>query len=119
MFSHNAGVVSILPLDDQLLLTGSYDNHVRLFDFRNLRRAISAVDLDGGVWRILPRPESNMGSFLTCCMQAGARVFSHEIDGVFEPNEERRLIYGASWYSRDIAALCSFYERNLYICKIS
>ena len=41
-----------------------------------------------------------------------------EGDGFFEPEEERRLIYGASWQDGDIAALCSFYEKSLYICRI-
>jgi diphthine methyl ester acylhydrolase len=123
--SHNAGVVSILPISESLTLTGSYDNSLRLFDYRNLRRPVSSVDLDGGVWRILPRSKSNSTSFLTCCMQSGARIVSVDHGSLslsrgvsFEPNEERRLIYGASWQSENVAALCSFYEKKLYICKI-
>jgi diphthine methyl ester acylhydrolase len=105
------------------VVTGSYDNRARLFDYRNFRNPVSEITLDGGVWRILPRPESNMTSFLACCMQSGARTISLKegslfLDGVFEPEEERRLIYGASWQTKDIAAICSFYENNLYICKI-
>jgi diphthine methyl ester acylhydrolase len=123
--SHGAGVVSLLTLSDTLFLTGSYDNCLRSFDYRNLKRPISSIDLDGGVWRILPRPNSTPCSFLACCMQFGAQlvslnqeVGSFERFGAFEPQEDRRLIYGASWHSESIAALCSFYEKKLYICRI-
>jgi diphthine methyl ester acylhydrolase len=123
--SHDAGVVSILPVSESVVLTGSYDNSLRVFDYRNLRRPVSNVDLDGGVWRILPRPDSKSTSFLACCMQSGARTVSLDHGSVsisrgisFEPEEEKRLIYGASWQTEDVAALCSFYERKLYVCKI-
>ena len=119
-------MVSILPISDNVVLTGSYDNSLRLLDYRNLRRPVSSVDLDGGVWRILPRPQSNSTSFLVCCMQSGARTISLNHDSltvdreaVFEPQEERRLIYGASWQNENVVALCSFYEKKLYICRIA
>ena len=123
--SHDAGVTSILPVSDSLVLTGSYDNHLRLFDYRNFRRPVCSVDLDGGVWRIFPRPRSNLSAFLTCCMQTGAKTVSLNL-GLetieerlrFEPEEERRLIYGASWQDEDTVVLCSFYEKNLYVCRI-
>jgi len=116
--------VSILPHSENLVLTGSYDNCVRLFDYRNLRSPISSLDLDGGVWRILPRPGCEMKSFLACCMQSGARTFVLKYEStleraeVFEPEENRRLIYGGSWQNEKLAALCSFYEKSLYICEI-
>jgi diphthine methyl ester acylhydrolase len=123
--SHTAGVVSILPISDTLVFTGSYDDYLRVFDYRNLKDSISSVDLEGGVWRILPRPQSKTSSFLTCCMQLGAQTVSLldespmlRREQIFEPVEERRLIYGASWHSKDVAAICSFYEKSLYICKI-
>jgi len=83
------------------------------------------VNLDGGVWRILPRPNSGSSSLLACCMQSGAQIVnidkeskSFQRAGLFEPQEDNRLIYGAGWQSENIAALCSFYERKLYICRI-
>lgn len=123
--SHGAGVVSILTLSDTLFLTGSYDNCLRSFDYRNMKGPISSINLDGGVWRILLRLNSTSSSFIACCMQSGAQLVSlnqeigsFESCGTFEPQEDRRLIYGASWYNKDVAALCSFYEKKLYICRI-
>jgi diphthine methyl ester acylhydrolase len=125
LYSHNAGVVSILPISDTMFLTGSYDNSLRSFDYRNLKTPITSIDLDGGVWRILPRPKSSSLSLLTCCMQTGAKLVdttqefnSFEQRFLFEPQEDNRLIYGGSWHSENIAALCSFYEKKLYICRI-
>lgn len=122
--SHNAGVTAILPVSDSLVLTGSYDNRLRLFDHRNFRQPVSSIDLEGGVWRILPSPGSSVTSFLVCCMQTGAAVVSLNSEktlqrrGVFEPEEEKRLIYGGSWQNDTVAALCSFYEKSLYICRL-
>ena len=117
-------MTSILPLTNNTFFTGSYDNSLRLMDYRNLRNPVSVVDLDGGVWRILPRPEASTTSFLTCCMQSGAKMVSLADDtslgrqAIFEPREERRLIYGASWQTGSLAAISSFYEKKLYFCQI-
>jgi hypothetical protein len=58
-------------------------------------------------------------------MQTGGKMISLNLkgkilaeEGGFEPEEERRLIYGASWQDDTVAALCSFYEKSLYICRI-
>jgi hypothetical protein len=73
---------------------------------------------------MLPRLESNCSSLLACCMQEGARMVSlsdnssFTLQGKFEPQEERRLFYGGAWQTENIAALCSFYEKQLYICNI-
>jgi len=123
-----AGVTSILPLTDDSFLTGSYDCSMRLMDYRNIKTPVCTMDLEGGVWRILPRRQTGTTSFLVCCMQAGARTASLvdsgsiypsiERQAVFEPPEERRLIYGASCYSENEAALSSFYEKKVYFCRI-
>lgn len=65
-----------------------------------------------------------MTSFLVCCMQTGAGVVSLnsektlQREGMFKPKEEKRLIYGGSWQNDTVAALCSFYEKSLYICRL-
>jgi hypothetical protein len=46
----------------------------------------------------------------------GSLPLSRDVN--FEPDEKNRLIYGASWQSENVAVLCSFYEKKLYICKI-
>jgi WD40 repeat protein len=51
---HGAGVIEIKPhpYNPFVMLTGSYDNHISLYDKRNLRKPITKVDTHGGVWRI-------------------------------------------------------------------
>ncbi|KAI9727816.1 MAG: hypothetical protein M1834_007963 [Cirrosporium novae-zelandiae] len=100
--THGAGVTAILPLpveaamDGQILLTGSYDNVVRVIDPFGRPRVLAEETLDGGVWRLKlieigegPREtdgrseESKSGStkearfrgiVLASCMHAGTRI---------------------------------------------
>lgn len=88
---HSAGVTAILPLEaDQhgaRLLTGSYDDHIRLVHIPMVgRRTILAeMNLGGGVWRLKrlnpaspSMPSRQYGSnevvLLVSCMYAGVRV---------------------------------------------
>ena len=54
---HGAGVTAILPLTDSLIVTGSYDDHIRLLAIpaRGARGRIlelARLNLGGGVWRL-------------------------------------------------------------------
>ncbi|KAH0542097.1 hypothetical protein FGG08_003477 [Glutinoglossum americanum] len=79
--SHTAGVTAILPfpLDEQILLTGSYDEFVRIYDCGNRRvLAEKKVAEGGGVWRL--RLISSYGTdrsrclVLASCMHTGTRL---------------------------------------------
>ena len=52
--SHEAGVTSILPLANDLLITGSYDDRIRLLSAPAVgrRKILAELDLGGGVWRL-------------------------------------------------------------------
>lgn len=52
--SHEAGVTSILPLANDLLITGSYDDRIRLLSTPPVgrRKVLAELDLGGGVWRL-------------------------------------------------------------------
>lgn len=60
--AHSAGVTAILPLSVQLVLTGSYDDRVRLIwtPAAGRRRVLAELDLGGGVWRIRMLPMANV-----------------------------------------------------------
>ena len=51
---HQAGVTAILPLSSELVLTGSYDDHIRLISAPPVgrRRILAEEHLGGGVWRL-------------------------------------------------------------------
>lgn len=100
---HTAGVTAILPLDltdsngGRLVVTGSYDDHVRLFSIHDPADPIEASvppellasdNLGGGVWRLDLVELSCSGgeiqvTLLASCMYAGARIvrFRQDPDG--------------------------------------
>lgn len=90
---HDAGVTAVLPLDlhdpvgGRLVVTGSYDDHVRLISIHDphvtygMKRVqlLTQKNLGGGVWRLdLVDTGSSGGSLkiriLASCMYAGARL---------------------------------------------
>jgi diphthamide biosynthesis protein 7 len=95
---HGAGVTAILPLhvDDEsgLVVTGSYDDHIRMLRVSTVgqREILADMDLGGGVWRLklldrkpsLPahhgvekwrsEPPPTDILLLVSCMHAGTRV---------------------------------------------
>jgi diphthamide biosynthesis protein 7 len=52
--THEAGVTAILPLATDLLITGSYDDRIRLIAAPPVgrRQVLAELDLGGGVWRL-------------------------------------------------------------------
>lgn len=87
--THTAGVTAILPLvpvfhGEQLLLTGSYDEYVRLLlpaTVGDRSKILAEERLGGGVWRLkildFAEPENGSGPtfrVLASCMHAGTRV---------------------------------------------
>lgn len=130
---HDAGVVLILcPGPKWLsrrpnsLWTGSYDDNLRVFDLRKLDGEDGPIlfqgmlpqqqyseNLNGGVWRLIPAPDSD--KVLACCMYDGARIIdptenpeSPEIIRYFKGNHES-MCYGGDWQG-DFVVTCSFYD---------
>lgn len=91
---HDAGVTAILPLPcgKDIVVTGSYDDHIRVFSIQPLHETFGApktkllaeANLGGGVWRLrLIKHESGgqgggantwRALVLASCMHAGARI---------------------------------------------
>ncbi|KJY02540.1 hypothetical protein TI39_contig43g00002 [Zymoseptoria brevis] len=88
--SHQAGVTSIqtLPTASQsreLVLTGSYDDHIRLLSlpmpgYTGRVQVLAELNLGGGVWRLsflFPPEQTDAGlemMMLASCMHAGTRI---------------------------------------------
>ena len=121
--SHGAGVTAImLRENDNTLLTGSYDDILRVFDSRT-RRIVTELEMGGGVWRL-----DNQGnnSVVVSCMYAGAAVVdlgeggrSPSIAKKFEEHES--MNYGCSIHPSDLNTVvsCSFYDKRLCIWNIN
>lgn len=54
---HHAGITAILPLSETLIITGSYDDHIRLLQLPKIAggtrpKLLAELNLGGGVWRL-------------------------------------------------------------------
>ncbi|KAI0511635.1 hypothetical protein KFK09_012265 [Dendrobium nobile] len=131
--THKMGVCSIAqcPSDPTMLLTGSYDEFLRVWDVRCISRPVmeNSVCLGGGVWRLKYHPLIG-GLALAACMHNGFAIV--KIDGeninILETyTKHDSLAYGADWQraacvddgnkSGLLVATCSFYDRLLRIWR--
>lgn len=144
---HGAGVTAILPTSCQLkdgakvLITGSYDDYIRVFAIHPLHaasttrnpRCLAESNLGGGVWRLkLIRTKAGQDSWeatlLASCMHAGTRVVkvAGSLDGeswtttvLTRFEEHQSMNYGSDFLPEshdDIIITCvstSFYDKRL------
>ena len=138
--THQAGVCVIQsnPHCEHILASGSYDEHVRIWDIRTLRKPLEEISLGGGVWRLQWHPEWN-NVLLCACMHNGFKVVPvHSIvsendacsEKHFECASPTALGYGVDWcrdartserrrtLSNRFAAVCSFYDHQFRMLKI-
>ncbi|KAG8367632.1 hypothetical protein BUALT_Bualt16G0092400 [Buddleja alternifolia] len=125
--THKMGVCCIAksPSDPNTLLTGSYDESLRIWDVRSTSKPVNEVSicLGGGVWRVKHHPFVS-GLVLTACMHNGFAIvkFGGDEAQVVETYEKHgSLAYGADWQRGDVdgggrrksqsIATCSFYDR--------
>lgn len=150
---HEAGVTAILPLPLRageqgldLVVTGSYDDHVRVYSIVPLHQAgglrkarlLAEANLGGGVWRLrlIGIQEGDSGEtwrawFLASCMHAGARIVELrgsgneacelEVLGRFE--EHKSMNYASDFRPGDshgelVCVSTSFYDKLLCLWQI-
>lgn len=121
---HSAGVTAILPIfqtsaPEPLFLTGSYDEHLRLFSIVNGKfKLIEEIRLGGGVWRLRSlseRTKQRDGAtilsidVLASCMHAGAQILRISQTESPEPTQPRPL----EW---EMQALSKFAEHHESMC---
>ncbi|EGD74152.1 hypothetical protein PTSG_06161 [Salpingoeca rosetta] len=102
---HEMGVCSVQcsHLREHLLATGSYDEHVRLWDTRSFKTPLAEVHTGGGLWRLKWHP-SNPRLLLCAGMHAGFQVLAvddedaGQADIVCNYDTNGELAYGASWF---------------------
>uniref|UniRef100_A0A182JQF1 methylated diphthine methylhydrolase n=1 Tax=Anopheles christyi TaxID=43041 RepID=A0A182JQF1_9DIPT len=131
--THSAGVTSLLsfPEREHILLTGSYDEYIRLFDERQLKCSISELPLDGGVWRIRSNPLREPEAILCACMYHNFSVVQLSADDSFALvgvyGEHESICYGCDWQQvgkgyrsgRNVIATCSFYDHKLCVSEVT
>ncbi|KAJ3248858.1 Diphthine methyltransferase [Chytriomyces hyalinus] len=137
---HSAGVCSIQsnPHREHILATGSYDEHVLIWDTRSFKQPIADHHTEGGgVWRIKWHP-TNAYRMLTASMHSGFHVIDfsggeHTADEftasntvtVYTDGEHGSLAYGADWSfvapveneSDYLKGSCSFYDHSFHLWR--
>ncbi|XP_064536321.1 diphthine methyltransferase [Drosophila montana] len=135
--AHGAGVTCLLshPEREHQLLTGSYDELLRVFDTRAMKRSLAELNLNGGIWRLKPHPQRS-DLILTACMYKNFSVVQLKdsaalsLLGTYE--EHSSICYGADWapnvdklenVATDHAqrlhmATCSFYDHKLCVSSV-
>jgi diphthamide biosynthesis protein 7 len=143
---HDAGVTAILPLfvqedGHELVVTGSYDEHIRLFlvpPFGRPKNLAESV-LGGGVWRLnlidldtTPNQRYRWRArILASCMHAGTRVVElletvdgeHRFDVLWRFEEHESMNYGSDFQpgqkqGRLLVVSTSFYDKLLCLWEI-
>ncbi|KAI8828087.1 Wdr85 protein [Chytriomyces cf. hyalinus JEL632] len=131
---HSAGVCSIQsnPHREHILATGSYDEHVLIWDTRSFKQPIADHHTEGGgVWRIKWHP-TNAYRMLTASMHSGFHVIdfssvtASNTVTAYTDGEHGSLAYGADW-SFAVAPVgsgvdclkgsCSFYDHSFHLWR--
>lgn len=118
--------ISSHPALDHIFAAGSYDEYVRLYDGRKMDAPMSKVCAGGGVWRAKWHP-SRRGRMLVAAMHGGCRVLDFaalaadservvdNVDVLSKFTEHKSMAYGADWVYDEVAASCSFYDRQAFL----
>lgn len=135
--SHNAGVCCIVETPGQgwRILTGSYDQYIRVWDARYTTKPVCSTQLDtgGGVWRLKINPHEPQ-LILAACMHHGFSIFRVDVDTAGDQISidlcerypyQQTLAYGCGWSHMKpqrafngppfIVSTCSFYDNLLHI----
>ncbi|SAM08806.1 hypothetical protein [Absidia glauca] len=119
---HEMGVTTMQsnPHREHMLATGSYDEHVYLWDTRSIRQPLAKVHTEGGgIWRLKWHP-TQPTTLLSASMHAGAFVIDTETLSVTNSFlDHQSMAYGADWsFAGDnLVASCSFYDHIMHLWK--
>ncbi|TPX34305.1 hypothetical protein SmJEL517_g03030 [Synchytrium microbalum] len=128
--SHDMGVTCILPhpspsTHPHIVFTGSYDEHLRIFDLRKPSSPLYDQILleGGGVWKLKPKFNLTTNSYtlLAACMHAGVTLVDINSDltvGVSSDayKEHGSFVYGVDWKcDESVGASCSFEDNSVHL----
>uniref|UniRef100_A0A915DL83 methylated diphthine methylhydrolase n=1 Tax=Ditylenchus dipsaci TaxID=166011 RepID=A0A915DL83_9BILA len=95
--THSSGVTFVKNsvCNSHHLITGSYDEYLRIFDTRNIKNPLKEIKLNGGVWHVEEMEESNF--LLAACMYGGWNIINLQDDTCYTNQDQgANLLYGAT-----------------------
>lgn len=128
---HGAGVTAILPLDEEWVLTGSYDDRLRVVKLGERAASSAEIKFEDGVFRLrflgelqeLTKGQAVTALVLASCMRSGTRIvevtksaedtgsWSIRVLAMFTENDS--LNYASASINDSIMSL-SFYDRKIF-----
>jgi diphthamide biosynthesis protein 7 len=121
---HGAGVTAILPIDKDTMLTGSYDDNIRVLSLATGRpKVLVELNLDGGVWRLKRLDSKDHTTFyvLASCMYAGCTILrisksegQYKIEVLAKFKEHKSMNYASEAFISDQGinvVSTSFYDK--------
>lgn len=120
---YTMGVTAIQssPHREHCLATGSYDEHIHLWDTRSMRSPLAEAHTPGGgIWRLKWHP-SRSDRLLSASMHAGAFIIDTADDKLTVVKgflDHKSMAYGADWsyhHHHDLVASCSFYDHVMHL----
>ena len=131
-FEAGVTVISPHPRKEHLVVIGSYDETIAIYDVRYTSQSLikRSEPLGGGIWRMQWHPIDD-DKILVAAMHGGCRVVhlnwsddNLSFNVMKEFTEHESMAYGADWlvhnqpgndYSLEVAASCSFYDRAAFL----
>lgn len=117
---YTMGVTAIQssPHQEHVLATGSYDEHIHIWDTRSMTRPLSENHTPGGgIWRLKWHP-TRSNRLLSASMHAGAFVIDTDNASIVKGFlEHESMAYGADWSFQhpNFVASCSFYDHVMHL----
>lgn len=108
--SHGMGVCCIQssPHREHVVVTGSYDEILRIWDMRMMQKALlkGHANMGGGVWKVKCHPKVD-NLLLTACMHNGFSIVAMKEAGtrleiLQDYKEHSSLAYGADWFKGQV-----------------